>query len=102
MNIGSIVDNAYLNKTFLELAEASPSALRGVGAAKARALRQLFNVSTVRQLAELNVVKWAAAITALADAEGSTAEQQLDEAVELTFPASDPIAVDTGPHTPPH
>jgi hypothetical protein len=101
MNIDTIVDNDYQGKSFRELAEAPVSALRGVSAKEAKALHQMFNVSTVRQLAGLKFVRWASAIAILADEEGVSdtevaKEALLDEAVEMTFPASDPIAVDSG------
>ena len=101
MNIETIVDQAYLGKSFKDLAAAPISALRGVSAADARALANAFGVNTVRELAHLNFVKWAAAIATLADAEAAPAaelarETLLDDAVEMTFPASDPISVDAG------
>jgi hypothetical protein len=101
MNIESIVDDQFKNKCFRELAEAPISALRGVSASDARALSQAFGINTIAELAELRFVKWACAIKTLADDENDTKEQKakemlLDEAVEMTFPASDPISVDAG------
>lgn len=101
MNIDTVVDKEYVGKCFRELAAAPVSALKGVSAADARALAKAFNVGTVRELAELDFVKWAQAITILADYEQETPadiakETLLDEAVEMTFPASDPISVDAG------
>jgi len=101
MNIDTVVDKEYVGKCFRELAAAPLSALKGVSAADARALAKAFNVGTVRELAELDFVKWAQAITILADHEQETPaeiakETLLDEAVEMTFPASDPISVDAG------
>ena len=101
MNIDTVVDKAWSAKCFRELADAPISALRGVSAADARALAKAFNVSTVRDLAQLEFVKWAQAITVLADHEQPgpaeiAKETLLDEAVEMTFPASDPISVDAG------
>jgi hypothetical protein len=101
MNVDTVVDKEYLGKCFRELAGAPISALKGVSANDAKALAKAFNISTVRELAELNFVKWAQAITILADHEQETPAQLakealLDEAVEMTFPASDPISVDAG------
>ena len=101
MNIDTVVDKEYLGKCFRDLAAAPVSALRGVSANDAKALAKAFNISTVRELAELDFVKWAQAITILADHEQETPaelakEALLDEAVEMTFPASDPISVDAG------
>jgi len=101
MNIDTVVDKDYLGKNFRALADAPVSALRGVSAKDAKALAQAFNVTTVRELANLDFVKWACAITTLADQEQTPAAEQakeslLDGAVEMTFPASDPISVDSG------
>ena len=101
MNIDTVVDKEYLGKNFRALADSPVSALRGVSAKDAKALAQAFNVTTVRELANLDCVKWACAITTLADQEQAPASERaseslLDGAVEMTFPASDPISVDAG------
>ncbi|SFU52456.1 hypothetical protein [Pseudoduganella namucuonensis] len=101
MNIDTVVDKEYLGKCFRELADAPVSALRGVSNNDAKALAKAFNVHTVRELAELDFVKWAQAIAVLADHEQPlphevAKETLLDDAVEMTFPASDPISVDAG------
>lgn len=101
MNIDTVVDKEYLGQSFRALADAPVSALRGVSAKDAKALAQAFNVHTVRELANLEFVKWAAAITTLADHEQATpaeqaAEGRLDDGLEMTFPASDPVSVDAG------
>jgi hypothetical protein len=101
MNIETIVDKDYLGKCFKDLADAPVSALRGLSAKDATALQKAFGVSTVRDLANLNFVRWAQAICTLSDEEQMTPEEAaketlLDEAVEMTFPASDPISVDAG------
>ena len=101
MNIDTVVDKDYLGKNFRTLADAPVSALRGVSAKDAKALAQAFNVHTVRELANLEVVKWAAAIATLAEHEQATPEEQaketlLDGGLEMTFPASDPVSVDAG------
>jgi predicted RecB family nuclease len=101
MNIETIVDEKFTTKCFRELVEAPISALRGVSASDARALSQAFGINTIGELADLRFVKWANAIKTLAEQETDTKEQiaketLLDEAVEMTFPASDPISVDAG------
>lgn len=101
MNLDTVVDKDYVGKCFRELAEAPVSALKGVSASDAKALAKAFNVSTVRDLAQLDFIKWAQAITVLASEEQPAPhevakETLLDEAVEMTFPASDPISVDAG------
>ena len=101
MNIDTIVDKEFAGKSFRELVNAPVSALRGVSAKDAKALQQAFNIDTIGDLAELQFVKWASAIKTLAAQETDTPQQAaketlLDEAVEMTFPASDPISVDAG------
>lgn len=101
MNIDTIVDKEYVDKSFRELAEAPVSALRGLSPKDAKALHAAFGVSTVREFAQLNFVRWACAISILADEEQlapaeKAKEELLDDAVEMTFPASDPISVDAG------
>lgn len=101
MNIDTIVDKEYVGHSFRALADAPISALRGLSAKDAKALAQAFNVHTVRDLANLEFVKWAAAITTLAAHEQETPQEQaketlLDSGVEMTFPASDPVSVDAG------
>lgn len=102
MNIDTVVDKEYVGLSFRALADAPTSALRGVSAKDAKVLAQAFNVHTVRELAALEVVKWAAAITTLAQQEQETPAEQaqealLDDGVEMSFPASDPVAI-SAPH----
>ena len=101
MNLESILDAQFKGKCLRELVEAPISALRGVSAADARALSAAFGVNSIGELAELRFVKWASAIKVLAAEETDTEAQLakealLDGAVEMTFPASDPISVDAG------
>ena len=62
MNIETIVDKEYLDKSFRDIVNAPISALRGVSAKDAKALQQAFGVTTVRELSNLNFVKWASAL----------------------------------------
>jgi hypothetical protein len=101
MNIDTIVDAGYVHLSFRELKEAPVQALRGVSVADAKALSKAFGITTVGELAELKFVQWAQAISVLASVEQDTPEQLakealLDDAVEMTFPASDPISIDSG------
>jgi hypothetical protein len=101
MNINNMVDDQFKDKCFRELAEAPISALRGVSVSDARVFSQAFGVNTIAELAELRFFKWASAIRIMAAEETDTDEEKaketlLDEAVEMTFPASDPISVDSG------
>jgi hypothetical protein len=101
MNINTIVDSQYADKCFRDICNAPLSAMRGVSPKDAKALHQAFNISTIGELADLKFVKWATALKILAAEECDTPEQAaketlLDDAVEMTFPASDPISVDSG------
>ncbi len=101
MNVDTVVDKDYMGKCFRELADAPVSALRGVSVDDAKALHKAFGVSTIRELGSLNFFKWALAITTLAEEEQmlpheKAKDELLDDAVEMTFPASDPISVDSG------
>jgi hypothetical protein len=101
MNIHTIVEQEHAGKNFKALADAPVSALKGVSEQAATFLKSEFNVVSVRDLANLHFVKWASALATLADEEEMTTEEKakdelLDGAVEMTFPASDPISVDSG------
>ncbi|MCG2584122.1 hypothetical protein [Massilia sp. TS11] len=96
MNIDAILAEDWRGKTLHALTRAPVSALRGLGEPEAAALASI-GIHTVRELAMLDAVRWAQAITTLADQECSppdaAKEELLDDAVEMSFPASDPIAV---------
>jgi hypothetical protein len=101
MNINSMLDDAYAGKCLREIVESPVSAMRGVSADDARMLAKSFGVNTIGELADLKFFKWASAIQVMASGEADTVEQVaketlLDDAVEMTFPASDPISVDSG------
>lgn len=68
-DIGKHVDKAYEGKTFDELADAPVDALEGLSKGDAEALRQAFNIRTIRQLAESKFVLRAQAIVNLAQAQ---------------------------------
>lgn len=98
MNIQIIVNDNYHDKCFHELVEQPVTALRGVTQEQADALREAFGIGTIDELAELKAVKWARAIRTMAAAEsdpGNKAAEEalIDDAVEMTFPASDPPAI---------
>jgi hypothetical protein len=97
MNLAKIVDKSHQEKTFTEIADAPVSVLHGLSAADAKLLKQALNIETVRDLANAKFVKLASAIVSLAETEigpkKEAKEALLDEAVEMTFPSSDPIAV---------
>lgn len=101
MNIDTIVNEQYQGKSPRELVDAPLTALSGIGEKEARALQEAFNVTTIGQLARHQVIANAFAIEMIAAAGSMSAsetakETLLDEAVEMTFPASDPISVDSG------
>jgi hypothetical protein len=98
MNIQIIVNDSHHSKCFRELVNEPVTALRNVTQQQADALRDAFGISTIAELADLKLVKWARAIRTMASAEAEPREAVakevlLDEAVEMTFPASDPVSV---------
>lgn len=100
MNIDTIVNQSFQGKCFRELVQAPVKALCGISDEQAAALEQAFGVKTIADLANLRVVRYARAIRMMAEAESAQKEAAeevlLDDAVEMTFPASDPISVDSG------
>lgn len=101
MNIDTIVNEQFHGKTFRELADAPLSALRGIGQQQAAALSDALGVKTIGEFADLDVIRYVVAIAALSGCEGLSSKEKaeetlLDDAVEMTFPASDPISVDAG------
>ena len=98
MNIQIIVNDTHHDKCFRELVNQPITVLRDVTPQQADALRDAFGINTIADLAELKVVKWARAIRVMASAEAEpreavAKESLLDDAVEMTFPASDPVSV---------
>ncbi|HEY5799761.1 MAG TPA: hypothetical protein VIT92_06055 [Burkholderiaceae bacterium] len=97
MDINKMLDRAYEGKSFKELADSPVHALQGITKKDAEALQQMFGVQTIRDLGCLKYFKWATAIVTLSDeleTAGERAQEALlDEAVEMSFPASDPISV---------
>ena len=100
MNLNTLVDKSYELASFKEIADAPLDALQGLSKADAATLKTAFNISSIRELAQLKFVKWAAAITVIADEEINeklkVEEILLDDALEMSFPASDPISVSSG------
>jgi hypothetical protein len=100
MNMNKCVDRAYEDQSFEELADAPIHALQGVHVKDAELLKEAFNITTIRELANLKFVKWATAIATLADdvetEKDKAKETLLDKALEMTFPSSDPISVTSG------
>lgn len=97
MNIESIVNQDYHGKSFSELVNAPLTALRGVNQQQAEAFAAA-GVRTIGELADLQLVNHAMAIKALAGSQKVSSKEQaeeelLDDAVEMTFPASDPVSV---------
>lgn len=74
-DMGRHLDRAYEAKEFNELADAPVDALEGLSSADAAALKQAFNISTIRQLAESKFVLRAQAICNLAQAEKGAARR---------------------------
>ena len=98
MNIQIIVNDTHHDKCFRELVAEPITALRGITEQQATALRDCFGINTIGELAELKAVKWARAIRTMATAEADppcdvAKETLIDDAVEMTFPASDPVSI---------
>jgi hypothetical protein len=97
MNIDSIVNQDYRGKSFSELVNSPLSALNGVNEQQVSAFAAA-GVHTIGDLARLPVVNYAVAINALSNCAGLSSKEQaeedlLDDGVEMTFPASDPVSV---------
>lgn len=97
MNIDSIVNQDYHGKSFSELVNSPLSALNGVSEQQASAFAAA-GVHTIGDLANMRIVNYAMAIKALAGCQAASGKEQaeeelLDDAVEMTFPASDPVSV---------
>ncbi|EMY70603.1 hypothetical protein [Leptospira vanthielii] len=69
MNINKAVDKAFESKSLKEIADSPVSALQGLSEGDSELLLKAFNVKTIRDLANLNYVKWAQAIVTLSDTE---------------------------------
>jgi len=98
MNIQFIINESHHDKCFRQLVNEPVTVLRGISQIQADALRDAFGINTVGELADLRVVKLARAIRTMASAEAEPLEAMakealLDDAVEMTFPASDPVSV---------
>lgn len=97
MNIDSIVNQDYRGKSLSELVNSPLTALCGVNEQQASAFAAA-GVHTVGDLANMRIVNYAMAIKALAGCDAASSKDQaeeglLDDAVEMTFPASDPVSV---------
>ena len=97
MNIDAIVKQEYHGKSFRELVNSPLAALNGVSEQQAGAFAAA-GVHTIGDLANMQIVNYAIAIKALCNCEGVSgkdraAEELLDDGVEMTFPASDPVSV---------
>ncbi len=97
MNIDSIVNRDYHGKSLTELVNSPLTALCGVNEQQAGAFAAA-GVHTVGDLANMQIVGYAMAIKALAGCDAASSKDQaeeglLDDAVEMTFPASDPVSV---------
>ena len=97
MNIDTIVNQQFQGKSFSELVDAPLTALNGVSEQQASAFAGL-GVNTIGDLANMQVVGYAVAIRALAGCQAASSKDQaeeelLDDGVEMTFPASDPVSV---------
>jgi len=67
MQIDKVVDKAFEKKSFKEISNASVCALQGISEEKAKRLKEALGVKTVKDLAKNKFVRWAQAITTLAE-----------------------------------
>ncbi|MCW2245378.1 hypothetical protein M2352_000969 [Azospirillum fermentarium] len=65
-SLTNILDKAYENKPLKEIIEASPAALQGVSEKDAEALKQAFDIKTIKDLADNKFIRWAQALVTLA------------------------------------
>jgi hypothetical protein len=98
MNINSIISEGFQEKCLRDLCGAPVTALAGVTEEQSQALRSAFGVCTIADLANVKLFKTAMAIRELAAEERDSPKQKaeealIDDAVEMTFPASDPVSV---------
>ncbi|MET3109073.1 hypothetical protein AAKU67_004257 [Oxalobacteraceae bacterium GrIS 2.11] len=78
-----------------ELIDSPLERLDCLTAAQASALKSLFHITTIRDFASLKVIHCATALLTLAQKMELEAEEEsvLDNALQMTFPASDPTSV---------
>ena len=67
MEIDKLLDKKFEGKGFKELANAPVSAIQGVSEGDTQKLKDAFGIVTIRDFASLKYVRWAQAITTLAD-----------------------------------
>jgi hypothetical protein len=100
MNIDNALDSNYRGQCLSHLVHAPVTALHCVSDKTAAALKSAFGIETIKDLAGLDCVNMARAIVALAELEitpekEEAEEQLIDDAVEMTFPASDPVSIES-------
>ncbi|MFD9864059.1 hypothetical protein [Streptomyces alboflavus] len=65
IDLGKVVDKAWVDKEIAEVLAAPVSALKGVSDRDGELLKEAFGVKTVADLADLKYVRWAQALAAL-------------------------------------
>lgn len=97
MDIQIFLEKIIETRDFRELADARLDVLLGLSEDDAAHLKRMFNISSIRELANHKFVRLASAITLLADEmvidKDIAEESLLDDALSMSFPASDPISV---------
>ncbi|ANW16892.1 hypothetical protein [Streptomyces clavuligerus] len=69
IDLDTVLDKAWADKTLPEILGAPVGALKGVSDRDGELLKEAFGVTTVAQLAEVKYVRWAQALAALGAAE---------------------------------
>jgi hypothetical protein len=95
------MDNHRNNATasHCELMDAPLEGLSCISAQEAAVLKSVFDVVTIRDFANLEFFKYIASLATLGEypemEKGAATENMLDGALEMTFPASDPVSIDS-------
>jgi len=93
-------DNGSACDSLSALADSPLEVLHCISGAEAELIKQVFNVVTIRDFANHKLVKCIAAMNLLSDElaeeKQRATETMLDDALEMTFPASDPVSIDSG------
>ena len=69
MNINNAVDKAFETKSLKEIANSPVDALQGISEAKGKLLEEALGIKTISDLANNKYIKWAQAISILAERE---------------------------------
>ena len=93
-------DNGSACDNLSALADSPLEILHCISSEEAEMIKKVFNVVTIRDFANHKLVKCIAAMNLLAEEMAEekelATESLLDDALDMTFPASDPVSIDSG------